>query len=112
MPIPFPKPGANAIRTVTTHPTMVFEKNVDIPLKDGGLCRGNVYRPLEEGRYPVIATFGPYGKDIPYSQFHVASFGEIPAEQKSEHSAWETPHPEVSFGVRIRRSQSHSSTCR
>lgn len=80
---------------------MIFEKNVDIPLKDGGLCRGNVYRPLAPGRYPVIATFGPYGKDIPYSQFHVASFEEIPAEQKSEHSAWETPHPEVNFGASL-----------
>ncbi|KAM0753449.1 X-Pro dipeptidyl-peptidase protein [Meredithblackwellia eburnea MCA 4105] len=73
---------------------MVFEKNVDIPLKDGGLCRGNVYRPKQQGRYPVIMTYGPYGKDYPYSEFHVQSYAEIPPEQKSEHSAWETPHPE------------------
>jgi predicted acyl esterase len=35
---------------------MIFEKNVDIPLKDGGLCRGNVYKPKAHGRYPVIMT--------------------------------------------------------
>ena len=37
---------------------------------------------------------GPYGKDIPYESFHGPSFGEIPSEQKSDYSAWETPHPE------------------
>jgi hypothetical protein len=56
MPLPPPKPGANAIRTVHELDTMIFEKNVDIPLKDGGLCRGNVYKPKAPGRYPVIMT--------------------------------------------------------
>jgi predicted acyl esterase len=55
MPLPFPKP--NALHEVKELPTLIFEKNVDIPLKDGqGLCRGNVYRPKEEGKYPVILT--------------------------------------------------------
>lgn len=34
------------------------------------------------------------GKDIPYADFHPASYNEIPSEQKSELSAWEVPHPE------------------
>ncbi|KAM0793769.1 hypothetical protein ACM66B_001187 [Microbotryomycetes sp. NB124-2] len=93
MPIPFPT-QKNAIREVFDLPNMVFEKNVDIPLRDGGLCRGNVYRPKQEGRYPVIMTYGPYGKDFPYSEFHPKSFEQIPDEQKSEYSAWETPHPD------------------
>ncbi|KAJ9094994.1 hypothetical protein QFC21_005787 [Naganishia friedmannii] len=92
MPLPFPKP--NALHEVHEEPTLVFEKNVDIPMKDGkGLCRGNVYRPKEAGKYPVLLTYGPYGKDVPYSDFHGASFSEIPDEQKSKHSAWETPEP-------------------
>lgn len=91
------RPGANQIRTVERRSNMAFEKNVDIPLADGGLCRCNVYRPLEPGRYPVIMTMGPYGKDIPYAQFHVKSFAEIPDEQKGDLSAWETPHPDVSL---------------
>ncbi|GAA5875152.1 hypothetical protein JCM8547_005537 [Rhodosporidiobolus lusitaniae] len=92
--LPHPVPGANAIRTTTRLSNLVFDKNVDIPLKDGGLCRANVYLPLEEGRYPVIMTMGPYGKDVPYSEFHVKSFRELPKEQKGELSAWETPHPD------------------
>lgn len=56
MPLPFPVPGSNAIREVFELPTMVFEKNVDIPLKDGGLVRANVYRPKQAGKYPVLMT--------------------------------------------------------
>jgi len=52
---PLPKP--NALLEVIDLPNMTFEKNVDIPLKDSlGLCRGNVYRPKGEGKWPVLLT--------------------------------------------------------
>ncbi|WWD19961.1 hypothetical protein CI109_104434 [Kwoniella shandongensis] len=95
MTISKPVAGANALRVVQELPNLILEKNVDIPLKDGqGLCRVNVYKPKNEGRYPVLVTYGPYGKDIPYEKFHEPSFSEIPDEQKSERSAWEVPHPD------------------
>lgn len=51
---------------------LFFEKNVSIPLKDSSLpVRCNVYRPLatlEGSKVPVIMTYGPYGKDIHYSE--------------------------------------------
>ncbi|KIW39760.1 uncharacterized protein PV06_08345 [Exophiala oligosperma] len=71
----------------------IFEQNVSIPLRSGSVLRCNVYRPKEEGRYPVIATCGPYGKDVPYKSFHPASFAEINPEHQTDHSAWETPTP-------------------
>lgn len=48
----------------------LYEENVTVPLKGGkGLVRVNVYRPkTQETRYPVLVTYGPYGKDIHYSQ--------------------------------------------
>ena len=53
--------------------SLVFEKNVSIPLKDSDLpVRCNVYRNLgsEEGKkYPVLVTYGPYGKDIWYGEY-------------------------------------------
>ncbi|KAJ6192374.1 Alpha/Beta hydrolase protein [Bipolaris maydis] len=55
--------------------------------------RGNVYRPKSEGRYPVLVTYGPYGKDILYSSFHPKSFAEVNPAQKSIHSAWEVLDP-------------------
>lgn len=48
----------------------IIETNAEIKLKDGsGIVRFNVFRPKAEGKYPVLATYGPYGKDIPYSMF-------------------------------------------
>jgi predicted acyl esterase len=50
-------PRPNALREEIDLPNMTFEKNVDIPLKDGqGLCRGNVYRPKGDGKWPVLLT--------------------------------------------------------
>lgn len=47
----------------------ILEKNVSVPLKNGAVIRCNVYRPKasDQGKkYPVIATYGPYGKDVHY----------------------------------------------
>lgn len=50
----------------------VFEQNATIELKSGnGLVRCNVYRPKGSGsdhRVPVLATYGPYGKDTFYGE--------------------------------------------
>ncbi|KXL44606.1 hypothetical protein M433DRAFT_68128 [Acidomyces richmondensis BFW] len=72
----------------------IFEQNATITLKSSeGLIRANVYRPKTEEKVPVLVTYGPYGKDIPYEDFHTKSFSELNPEQKSVHSAWETPDP-------------------
>jgi hypothetical protein len=50
---------------------LIFEKNVSVPLKNSELpVRCNVYRPIaaEGAKFPVLVTYGPYGKDIPYSK--------------------------------------------
>jgi len=46
----------------------IFEKNVDIPLKAGGLVRANIFRPKSSVKYPVLITYGPYGKDVYYGE--------------------------------------------
>ena len=55
----------------TTSFPYIFEKNVTVPLKVAdGLVRCNVYRPKDsdQNKYPVLVTYGPYGKDIPYAE--------------------------------------------
>jgi hypothetical protein len=50
---------------------LIFEKNVSIPLKASDLpIRCNVYRPIAPAgaKFPVLVTYGPYGKDIPYDK--------------------------------------------
>jgi len=45
------------------HVTVDFD--VDVPMRDGTRLRANVYRPEGEGRWPVLLTRLPYGKDLP-----------------------------------------------
>ncbi|GME47280.1 uncharacterized protein LTHEOB_11430 [Neofusicoccum parvum] len=77
-----------------------FIRDVDIPLQtyEKGTIRCNVYLPKESAagkvsKFPVIATYGPYGKDVPYEQFHKKSWDELNPEMKSAHGSWETPDP-------------------
>lgn len=76
---------------------LLFRKNVSIPLKNSNSpIRCNLYLPLsaENGdKFPVLVTYGPYGKDIPYATFFKGSFDEVNLEHRSKYSAWETPDP-------------------
>ena len=37
---------------------MRIDWDVPIPMDDGVILRADVFRPLDEGRYPVIMSFG------------------------------------------------------
>src|SRR5437868_11815515 len=39
--------------------------DVPAPMRDGTILRANIYRPAAEGRWPVLLTRLPYGKDLP-----------------------------------------------
>ncbi|KAF2647743.1 X-Pro dipeptidyl-peptidase protein [Lophiostoma macrostomum CBS 122681] len=78
----------------------VFMQHKDIPLKtyDNGFLRSNIYLPKDAApfgsqKYPVIATYGPYGKDVAYKIFFPKSWDQLNPIMKSEHAAWETPDP-------------------
>ncbi len=48
----------------------IYEENATIPLNEGrGIVRCNVFRPKgsEDAKFPVLVTYGPYGKDIHYT---------------------------------------------
>ena len=67
MPLPTIK---DAHKVDTTSFDYVYEENVAIKLADDkGIVRCNVYRPKDDGKgkYPVLVTYGPYGKDVHYS---------------------------------------------
>ncbi|HET6298468.1 MAG TPA: CocE/NonD family hydrolase [Kribbella sp.] len=72
--------------------SMIYERDVQIPVRDGEPLSANVYRPVEEGTYPVIVTLGPYGKDRHWAdrdQQHSRDLGGGPFVN------WETPNPET-----------------
>ena len=81
---------------------MMLDKDVAIPMRDGAVLRANVYRPKGEGRFPVLMTFGPYGKDVHIKQFMPVAWElittrhpEIMAASSCKHLVFETPDPEV-----------------
>lgn len=44
---------------------ITVQKNVPAEMRDGTILMSNVYRPADEGEYPVLLTRLPYGKDLP-----------------------------------------------
>src|SRR5918911_4687251 len=45
---------------------MKIDRDVPITMDDGLVLRADVYRPIEDGEYPVILTYGPYAKNMPF----------------------------------------------
>jgi len=41
---------------------MRIDWDVPIPMDDGLVLRADVYRPIRDGKHPVILNYGPYGK--------------------------------------------------
>jgi len=50
--------------TVTDPPTdIVFDRDVNVPTRDGTVLRINVFRKTDVGARPVMLSIHPYGKD-------------------------------------------------
>ena len=44
---------------------VVVDYDVPARMRDGVTLRANIFRPAGEGRWPVLLTRLPYGKDFP-----------------------------------------------
>ena len=51
---------------------MAIERDLRVPLRDGGVLSADVFRPLGSARYPVILSVGPYPKSIPFKDWSPA----------------------------------------
>ncbi|MBX3067995.1 MAG: CocE/NonD family hydrolase [Cryobacterium sp.] len=79
-------------------------ETLDVParMRDGVNLRINVYKPKGEGRYPVIVSEHPYGKDaLPKKRwigwklnFQYRIMNQPTAIQISDRTGWEAPDPE------------------
>jgi predicted acyl esterase len=47
---------------------MTVDFDVPIEMDDGIVLRADVFRPVEDGEYPVIMALGPYGKGVDFEQ--------------------------------------------
>jgi len=80
---------------------MVLDKNVAVTMRDGAALRANVFRPDVPGKYPVLMTLGPYGKDVHLSQFMPEAWEalqrrhpEVLKTSSCKYLVFETPDPE------------------
>ena len=81
---------------------MVLDKDVGVPMRDGAVLRANVFRPEADGKFPVLMTLGPYGKDVHLSQFMPEAWDalqrrhpEILEASSCRYLVFETPDPEM-----------------
>jgi predicted acyl esterase len=72
-----------------------------IAMDDGVVLRADVYRPIEDGRYPVILSHGIYAKGLSYQEAYpmqwqqmVANHPEILEGSSNKYQAWEVTDPE------------------
>ena len=49
---------------------MRIDWDVPITMDDGLVLRGDVYRPTDDGRHPVILSYGPYGKWLHFEDLY------------------------------------------
>ena len=67
---------------------IIVEKDVKIPLRDGGFLYGDIYRPDSgEEKFPVLMNIGPYQKDKVWVPPHDLE------EKANPYMNWETANP-------------------
>ncbi len=80
---------------------MRVEWHVPIPMDDGIVLRADVYRPVAEGRYPVVLTYGPYAKGLAFQEGYplqwekmVRDHPDVARGSTNKYQSWETVDPE------------------
>jgi predicted acyl esterase len=80
---------------------MHIDWDVDITMDDGLVVRADVFRPIEEGRYPVILSYGPYAKGLAFQEGYpdqwrrmTTDFPEIAEGSTNQYQNWEVVDPE------------------
>ena len=84
-----------------TRENMRIMYNVPIEMDDGIVLRANVYQPMKEGAYPVVFSYGIYGKDFACQEGWplqwkkmVEDFPEVVVGSSNMHQSWEVVDPE------------------
>ena len=67
---------------------MRIDWDTPIPMDDGVVLRADVFRPVAEGKYPVILSYGPYGKGLAFQEGFTGGWDRLVAA-----------HPDVAAGT-------------
>ena len=80
---------------------MRIDWDVPIPMDDGIVLRADVYRPPQDGQYPVIMSYGPYGKGLAFQEGYpdqwrsmTAQHPDVTEGSTNKYQNWEVADPE------------------
>ncbi len=80
---------------------MCIDWDTPITMDDGLVLRADVFRPIAEGRYPVILSYGPYAKGLAFQEGYpsawtrmVEQHPDVAAGSSNLYQSWEVVDPE------------------
>ncbi|MFH1331268.1 MAG: CocE/NonD family hydrolase [Actinomycetota bacterium] len=80
---------------------MLVDWDVAVAMDDGIVLRADVFRPADGGRYPVILSYGPYGKGLAFQEGYPDQWNrmaiehpDVTAGSSNRYQNWETCDPE------------------
>jgi len=80
---------------------MRIDWNVPITMDDGLVLYADVFRPMKDGKFPVILTYGPYAKNLAFQdgypsawQRMVDKHPDVAAGSTNKYQNWEVVDPE------------------
>ncbi|MCC7105609.1 MAG: CocE/NonD family hydrolase [Chloroflexi bacterium] len=80
---------------------MRIDWDVAISMDDGLVLRADVFRPLEEGQYAVIMSYGPYAKGLSFQEGYpnqwrkmTSEWPDVEAGSTNKYQNWEVVDPE------------------
>ncbi len=57
-------PGVGRAHPIEASETLLLERNVRVPMRDGGWIAADIYRPRAQGRHPVLLVASAYPKKL------------------------------------------------
>jgi predicted acyl esterase len=80
---------------------MRVDWDVPIPMDDGIVLRADVFRPFQDGRYPALVSYGPYGKGLAFQDGYKTAWEIMERENPdavsgttNKYANWEVVDPE------------------
>src|ERR1700730_4490699 len=84
-----------------TRDGMRIDWDVPIAMDDGLVLRADLFRPIAEGRHPVILTYGPYAKGLSFQEGYPSAWRLLSTEHpdavagsSNKYQCWELVDPE------------------
>jgi len=83
---------------------MKIDWDVPIAMDDGLVLRADVFRPVAEGRYPALVSYGPYGKGLAFQEGYKTAWEimcrenpDAVAGSTNKYQSWEVVDPRSGF---------------